>query len=324
MSGEMDSKLTALVESFDILYDQVFLEISNASSRTAKSYTDHNQELHQATIAELLPRIKKELQVRDEKNNTLLHVAAELGKTNIINLLIQTEADVNAVNLDGETPLTKAVIKGMLPNVELLLVNGADVKVQNKEGQTLVHIAVQECKYEMLKLLLDNGADVKVVDNKKRTALYYYKFGNADSRIIKLLEERGIDPAVEDNQGIKFTDIKDDFGNTPLHIAASASRLREVEFLVRNGADVNAINNLGENPLQRVCYPEHPEALPTIDKERRERDKKIIDLLVSKGADIEARDLKGRVASGKNTNEEKFFFTKEVIAKSIKPAMINI
>jgi len=44
----------------------------------------------------------------------------------------------------------------------------------------------------------------------------------------------------------------DQFGDTPLHIAAAAGKLLEVKFLVNNGANVNAKNNAGSTPLHKA------------------------------------------------------------------------
>ena len=68
---------------------------------------------------------------------------------------------------------------------------------------------------------------------------------------------------------------KDKQGNTPLH---HVSLPEEVEFLIANGADVNAKNNKGETPL----------FLPS-----RRNQEGIVQLLIAKGADGNARNNEG-------------------------------
>lgn len=46
--------------------------------------------------------------------------------------------------------------------------------------------------------------------------------------------------------------IKDDFGNTPLHMATFGGHKNVVELLLANRADVNAKDNTGHTPLHDV------------------------------------------------------------------------
>jgi predicted RNA-binding protein YlqC (UPF0109 family) len=44
----------------------------------------------------------------------------------------------------------------------------------------------------------------------------------------------------------------DEFGDTPLHIAAAAGKLLTVKYLVSNGANINAQNKVGSTPLHKA------------------------------------------------------------------------
>jgi len=44
----------------------------------------------------------------------------------------------------------------------------------------------------------------------------------------------------------------DQFGDTPLHVAAASGQLLSVKYLVTNGADVNAVNKAGSTPLHKA------------------------------------------------------------------------
>jgi ankyrin repeat protein len=48
--------------------------------------------------------------------------------------------------------------------------------------------------------------------------------------------------------------LKDNRLNTPLHIAVSAGEKEIAEFLIENGADINAQDDLGRTPLHRATY----------------------------------------------------------------------
>ena len=46
--------------------------------------------------------------------------------------------------------------------------------------------------------------------------------------------------------------LKDDRGDTPLHMACSFTELKIAEILLGKGADINALNNAGDTPLHQV------------------------------------------------------------------------
>ncbi|GIY50278.1 ankyrin-3 [Caerostris extrusa] len=56
---------------------------------------------------------------------TLLHIAAQTGKSNVCELLIEKSADINAVSIFGSTPLHLATGNGFKDIVGILLHNGA-------------------------------------------------------------------------------------------------------------------------------------------------------------------------------------------------------
>jgi ankyrin repeat protein len=58
--------------------------------------------------------------------------------TLMIDRLLAADAEVNARNHDGCTPLHIAVIKGDKKMIDLLLANGADLKATNGDGNTPV------------------------------------------------------------------------------------------------------------------------------------------------------------------------------------------
>ena len=62
-----------------------------------------------------------------------MHVAADFGKEEIIPILIKAGADVNAKNIDGNTPIFYGKKKEI---AELLINGGANVSIRNKGKQT--------------------------------------------------------------------------------------------------------------------------------------------------------------------------------------------
>ena len=83
--------------------------------------------------------------VMDEQRDTQLHVAARHKDTNLIRLLLdkpECQVRVNKPNNDGKTPLHVAVISAKYGNVEALLQQQfCDVNAQDVDGNTPAHCA---------------------------------------------------------------------------------------------------------------------------------------------------------------------------------------
>jgi ankyrin repeat protein len=61
-----------------------------------------------------------------------------------VKLLLESAADVNAIQMDGQTPLHLACEKGHLDIAQLLLESAADFNAVNKDGFSSLHLACHE------------------------------------------------------------------------------------------------------------------------------------------------------------------------------------
>ena len=71
-----------------------------------------------------------------QSGGTLLSIAALMGHTKIVSLLLEHGADVNARSRDGGTALHSAAFLGRAETVKLLLKHGADISLRNNTGGT--------------------------------------------------------------------------------------------------------------------------------------------------------------------------------------------
>ena len=74
---------------------------------------------------------------RDRSGTSALGVAAYLGRTQAMMLLLEYGADVDAENLDGASPLSMAVFGKSPAAVALMLACGADAEAAWSDAQSL-------------------------------------------------------------------------------------------------------------------------------------------------------------------------------------------
>ena len=99
----------------------------------------------------------RELIARDADINkpgwTPLHYAASAGKTDVVNLLLQHYAYIDAESPNRTTPLMMAAGYGSADAVKALLLAGADASLKNAVGMTALDFARKMHKLDAVELL---------------------------------------------------------------------------------------------------------------------------------------------------------------------------
>lgn len=114
--------------------------------------------------------------LRNSKNQTLLHIAAGYGRTSLVSYLLKNGADVNARDNEGQAPLHNACGHGHSSVSQVLIKYGANVNLADNRGWSPMHFAVSRG------------------DNHERISPIYWQ-------VIELLLEEGADPYLESNSG---------------------------------------------------------------------------------------------------------------------------
>jgi len=128
--------------------------------------------------------------------NERIKKAAEWGLPSIL----AKEADVNAKDEDGRTPLHLAVESANRDIIQLLLDKGADINAKDeKSGSTALHYAVRFSKRETAELLIARGADINARDKQGHTPLYVA--ANHDYKITEFLLSEGADSSIRIESG---------------------------------------------------------------------------------------------------------------------------
>ncbi len=144
-------------------------------------------------LAQLLHLRGSSVEPQGDFNKTPLHSAAYYGDLEMVQILLDCRADVNARAERGSTPLGFALSVPHLSDarvVRLLLGHGADPNIQALHGLTSLHHASEKGWIEVARLLIEHGARVEVKDDDGKTPLDVTS-GERWEEIIKLLLEHG-------------------------------------------------------------------------------------------------------------------------------------
>lgn len=180
---------------------------------------------------------------------TPAHWAALHGRLDALEWLHEMGAPLhNAVDSSGMQPIHWAATRGQLEVAKFLLANGGDINAVDVKQTTPLVIAAQYDQTVLVFYLVKQKADINLLDNCKDSALHWAAYkGNQHS--VALLHYLGL-PA----------DSADEYGSTPLHLAASRGCTSVVEYLLdAHDAEklASAKDNKGREPLSLAMERGH-------------------------------------------------------------------
>lgn len=201
-------------------------------------------------INEIIKR-NKEIAVNDQF--TPLLWASYYGKIETLNLLLDTN-NPHPLHLEGEkdnqgaTALLLAVANDQLPVLQILLNHKANMGVMDNQNKTILIYAAMNDSHESFQRMIKEGLfspqDYQHKDQEGQTFLHAAA-RRGHFKILKILED-----FIKDGPFIsRLVAETDNQNRTPLHLATGSGNIELVKWLIKNDADVGALDIDNKYPL---------------------------------------------------------------------------
>jgi ankyrin repeat protein/beta-lactamase regulating signal transducer with metallopeptidase domain len=200
-----------------------------------------------------------DINTKDGKGYTPLYWAAFSSEKEVFDLILSRGDWPDTIHL--------AAYKGDLDRVRTRIEDGTDVDVKDAFDCTLLHWAVLADSPDVAAFLIGKGADVNAKHGRGYTPLMSARL----LPVVELLVANGAD--IHARLGGQ--------GPTKLHMACTAGDKDLVEFVLRQGADVNLKLRDGRTPLMQAAREGHTD---------------IVKLLIAHSAVVNVSDNRGRTA----------------------------
>ncbi|XP_069503442.1 caskin-1 isoform X5 [Ambystoma mexicanum] len=186
--------------------------------------------------AKLLGSAKRvNVNFQDTDGFSALHHAALNGNTELLLLLLESQAAVDIKDNKGMRALHYAAWQGKKEPMKLLLKSGSAVNIQSDEGQIPLHLAAQHGHYDVSEMLLQHQSNPCIMDISGKTPLdLACEFGRVG--VVQLLLNSNMCAALLEP---KPGDTTDPNGTSPLHLAAKNGHIDIIRLLLQAGIDIN-------------------------------------------------------------------------------------
>lgn len=244
-------------------------------------------------IFQIFMNYNADFTLKDNYGKTVLFDVIEGGNLEILKDVVNNINNLNILDENHQTVLFKAVLKEDISMAMELVLHGINVNFIDKDGQNVLFNAILQGNKNsaLIELLIKKGINLNIVDNYHKNIidelLYVIDLQKNPPKDLEG-KYRVITPQKEYmplallflEHGFEIDKI-DENGKTTLQREIENKNFTNVEFLLECGADVNICDEFEKNII-------HKEILKGYSNY------KMIDFLVSKGANIDARDFDER------------------------------
>ncbi len=288
-----------------------------------------------ARILELLMADPRLLKSNLGDGMTPLHSGAYHGYEQVVDFALENGLSFDLKDRQGLTPVWYSVAGGRPAMLRKLIALGADLSVRDSDGLSLLHQAILTGRLEIIRILLDSGAGVDEPDRWRMRPVDIASSSN-NVELLKLLLEKGATLSGSELRGLtplhfaclagstavrylldhgSRVDPRDADGKTPLLTAVNGNNLDASRALILKGADINAADDKGDTPLRLAILKGSKDFVSLLAHEGAKLDavdvrtgrtalqeaslrgySGVVELLLSRGADKNAKDKDGRTA----------------------------
>ena len=181
-----------------------------------------------------------------------LHIGSATRDIELVNILLDNEADVNIRDFNKSAPLHFAVDNRDSEMTLLLLARRANIHNVDKDDRTVLHISLEQGDVEMASTLLTMGADVNAVDNEGRTALHDTVLKN-ETQMVETLLKQGADVHAIDARK-----------KNPLHYAVENNFIEIIPLLLAQSRDAQLLWSVGGYERPKPFEVHRHEVIPIL------------------------------------------------------------
>ncbi|KNG86304.1 hypothetical protein ANOM_005211 [Aspergillus nomiae NRRL 13137] len=208
---------------------------------------------------------------------TALHVAVRHHHPEVVRVLLKSGAKTDVMDHYGYTPLAFAIGHNQEKCINLLVEYGADIEFVslNRTGRrgNALCCAIESNKAHLIPLLLQHGANIEAEGYEGKRPFHRAAMQGNIAALEALLTS-GADK-----------NARDALQQTALHHASLEGATDAIRALLRWGLDIHARDEYGQTPLHKAPLSPYADSST------------VYNLLVSHGADPEAKDNGGKSAS---------------------------
>lgn len=188
-----------------------------------------------------------------DEMKTALHYAVDNQHANVIEVIVEYQnaltedataekLDFNLKTVDGDSPLSLALMTGAKDLVPILIRGGADVNARNGQDLTLLHQAILNEDSQTAVFLLNQGADINALTGDQESPLQLAIHCRLPIVVDKLC-----------TLGVSFSSPNNK-GDPPLWTALESEQDEIASVLVRHGVDTDCWSPGPEGCLQTLLH----------------------------------------------------------------------
>ncbi|UCC43765.1 MAG: ankyrin repeat domain-containing protein [Candidatus Zixiibacteriota bacterium] len=166
----------------------------------------------------------------NDGNSPLAHSAFRWVPIDVMRMLIEHGAPLDAASDSCTGPIEWAVGAGTVEQLQLLIESGANVNADLGEGETALNKATRQGKEDKAAVLLEAHAEVNRQDSRYGRAPLHWCAIKGMSRVVELLLASGAN-----------VDAPDNAGHSPLYFAARYGHKTVADLLKAGGANPSGI-----------------------------------------------------------------------------------